>query len=823
MPAASDPAAAAGGAEAAAEADGGDGWIPATPGRRGGEVGNASTTNTDANTVTDANTAGNPDAQTPPRPAGDGDGDDAGGAASASVFDAGSVRRRLSDLPRPPLPPPTTTTTTTNSGRGEHPPARPPSGRSTAVATNPNANHPDASHASHADAGTNATIDPAAVTNASADSSNPLLSALLFLTKTSLSTTASLLQPPLQMTTAVLLPSLYCALADLLSATTPTRVQDWVVIFTASVKHLFGVVVQSRGGERLRGNVGRVGGGVVDVAATPAFRGLLIEGTATALSLAEALHTPEFRSLLGHGTALGCRLVDAASTGAAKDLMADVAEMVWGWIELGVAEETVVGVSECCAYLCHALEMEHGVYRRGARGGGGDGRRPPFVDGVDDAASAGTARAEAARRRRERARWNARAYGSGGDGTGSTLDGDGEVETMGGIEEAILDSLGGADRIYGRQHEQEREQRHGQGGDGDGSSLASLPSRVVVESPTAELGDGLEPPSSAYKSGGAGAKGDDHDRHDACSSIGSDGGGDGDQHNNDDDDDNHQNGNSSFAREACDVEFLRRRIAQRSRAMGEAQMRDRNRARRQGGTAGEDGPVVDIEEASATTNVSEFYRLVEQVSAERQAEAVSSILGREGEEEDSRRQFYPRAAAAAGAGNEHGQDTLRSRLEAYASRRSRERAGIGVGGQAPVRGRGRGGISVLSWMLLLWFLLGCAVVGGFSCYGVYVFVFAPAAPPTMASLPLLKNMVGAAGTKPSSSTATPSLQATAPTEIVVKIVHVTPDGSVYNPNLSTTGSGSKLDTTELEEKIAEAAVSAMQNAVAESNNHNTEL
>ena len=45
--------------------------------------------------------------------------------------------------------------------------------------------------------------------------------ALLFLTKTSLSTTASLLQPPLQMTAAVLLPSLYYALTDLLSATTP--------------------------------------------------------------------------------------------------------------------------------------------------------------------------------------------------------------------------------------------------------------------------------------------------------------------------------------------------------------------------------------------------------------------------------------------------------------------------------------------------------------------------------------------------------------------------------------------------------------------------
>ena len=810
MPAAaseSDPAAAAGGAEAAAEAAGGDdGWIPATP--------------------------GHPDARTPPRrpTEGDGEGDagDAGGAAPASVFDAGSVRRRLSDLPRPPPP------TTTTGGGAEHPPGR-----------RPNVEHASADAADAAETNAKANADRTganAVTSSSSGGDgdaggggHPLLAALLFLTRTSLSTTAAVLQPPLQLTAAVLLPSLRCALADLLGATAPARVQDWAAIFTASARHLFGVVVRSEKGERLRGQAGRVGGGLVDLAATPASRRLLVDGAATGLALAEALHTPEVRSLLGRGAALGGSLADAAATGAARDLMEDVAEMAWGWIELGVAEETVAGVSECVAYLCHALEMEHGVYRRGGGrgGGGGGGRRPPFGDGADhaahdgdDAASAGTARAEAARRRRERARRSARAYG---DGAGSTLDGEGEGEgeARGGIEEAILDSLGGADRIYGRQHE--HEQRHGQGGDGDGdgSSLASLPSRVVVESPTAELGDGLEPPSSAYKSGGAGAKGDDHDRHDACSSIGSDGGGDGDQlNNNDDDSDRNHHLNSSFAREACDVEFLRRRIAQRSRAMGEAQKRDRDRARRQGGTATtgtSKSSVVDIEEASATTNVSDFYRLVEQVSAERQAEAVSSILGLEEEEEDGSRKFYPRAAAAAGAGNERGQDTFRSRLEAYASRRSRERAGIGVGGRAPVRGRGRGGISVLSWLLLLWFLLGCVLVCGFSCYGVYVFVFAPAAPPTMTSLPLLKHMAGASGTEPSSSTATPMLQAAAPTEIVVKIVrevvHVTPDGSVYNPNPSTT----ELDTAELEEKIAEAAVSAMQNAVTENNNQNAEL
>lgn len=69
-----------------------------------------------------------------------------------------------------------------------------------------------------------------------------------------------------------------------------------------------------------------------------------------------------------------------------------------------------------------------------------------------------------------------------------------------------------------------------------------------------------------------------------------------------------------------------------------------------------------------------------------------------------------------------------------------------------------------------------------------------------------------------------SPQAATPTEIVVKIVrevvHVTSIGSVYNANPSA-GSSDELGTSELEEKIAEAAVSSMQNG--ENSNHNAEL
>ena len=348
----------------------------------------------------------------------------------------------------------------------------------------------------------------------------------------------------------------------------------------------------------------------------------------------------------------------------------------------------------------------------------------------------------------------------------------------------------------------------------------SLPSRVVVESPSvgvggvdrgAELGDGLEPPST-------GAWNDD-----ACSSIGS-----GDGYDDGNVTANNERKNSSFANEACDVDFLRQRISQRARTM-EVEQR-RNRSRRQQQVGG--GAIVDIEEAS---NVSEFYKLVDQISSERQAEAVSNILREEEAETSStnapsKRKFYARAAAAAGAGNERGQDTLKDRLEAYVSRKSRERANIGVGGEAfptqrRTRGRGILGSRFMVWFLILWFLLGCTIIGGFSCYGIYIFVFAPATPPTMASIPYLKGLSKPRADRkksvpPPEATVPHQSSPPVPTEIVVRIVrevvHVTPDGNAY------TGSGDELqgpisddvDTAALEEKIAEAAVGAIQNSAA---------
>lgn len=211
---------------------------------------------------------------------------------------------------------------------------------------------------------------------------------------------------------------------------------------------------------------------------------------------------------------------------------------------------------------------------------------------------------------------------------------------------------------------------------------------------------------------------------------------------------------------------------------------------------------------------------MDEVAAERQAEALTDLTGTA---------FYARAAAAAGAGNELGQATLRDHLgggrgggaEAEAA------AAVGVGRRRTARGTARGKTldrrAVIAGLAVLWLLLGCAVLGGFGVYGMYVFLhggaggagldlpfrFGPREPaPTPARAPAPEPLPVAA--QPATS------------EIVIKIVrevvHVhAPDGGGGHGE----GGGKEKDEEDeggeaLEERIAEAAAGAVKEALGRS-------
>jgi len=674
----------------------------------------------------------------------------------------------------------------------------------------------------------------------------PLFNLLRLLATASLSTTGKVLAPPLHLTRTVLFPTIYGTVTDQLNALTPTRVKDWFSIFRKGIQHLWGVIISSPTGQTFRGQVYTVGGDLVDVAATPTARQVVVDFCATIIKIAEALHTPEFRTLLHHVSVLGCRVVDAASTGPAKKLMHDISDSLWSFVELLADERTTVAVAEVTAYLCHALEMEHSLYR--------DPHHPPpppphHDDGGDDGRSEfqNQQRERAARRRRERGRQNARTYGpdcdtigGGGDGGDAVRGPNGLLDESAvsggvGIEEAILSSLGDADRIYGKNDEGGEDvgaaaassnHNYGGGGAADldetatdlsfdpaGTAASSLPSRVVVDD---GLGNGLDPPSTDVRGKQRTVEVDDASSINTDRTEGINIGG------------NDDGEGKAFADDACDVEFLRKQIARRARTIELEQKRNRRRVR--GGqqslvdiedtalsavqTAGEATPASTPARIKPPSNVNQFYRRVEQVSTQRQAEVIDNFLREQDGGGEESRHWYSRAAAAAGAGNEHGQDTMKSRLEAYVSKASRARGDIGVGlgrsskaanAQIPVRSR------LLVWIFVLWFLLGCAVMGGFSCYGIYVYFFASrSVPPTgtvSAHSSFKTKVFGWMGATPQA--------APAPNEIVIKIVrevvHVAPDGSRYT--LPSENDSSNADTQAVEAKIAEAATSAIQQAV----------
>ena len=73
--------------------------------------------------------------------------------------------------------------------------------------------------------------------------------------------------------------------------------------------------------------------------------------------------TPEMHAWLEQLSVLGCRLVDAAASGTNKRLIHDVYELVWSGVEVLADPQSTLALAEVTAYLCYALEMEDALPR----------------------------------------------------------------------------------------------------------------------------------------------------------------------------------------------------------------------------------------------------------------------------------------------------------------------------------------------------------------------------------------------------------------------------------------------------------------------------
>lgn len=105
-----------------------------------------------------------------------------------------------------------------------------------------------------------------------------------------LSTTGTILSPPIALTRAII-PSLLAVIVDALDAATPRRVQDWFRILSSSVYHLFVVLVagSTERGKKFKSQITQVGHSFVEAWSAPESRQVVVDGMATGVKLADAL------------------------------------------------------------------------------------------------------------------------------------------------------------------------------------------------------------------------------------------------------------------------------------------------------------------------------------------------------------------------------------------------------------------------------------------------------------------------------------------------------------------------------------------------------
>eukprot|EP00978_Attheya_sp_CCMP212_P038178 scaffold186698_cov55-Attheya_sp.AAC.2 len=207
--------------------------------------------------------------------------------------------------------------------------------------------------------------------------------------------------------------------------------------------------------------------------------------------------------------------------------------------------------------------------------------------------------------------------------------------------------------------------------------------------------------------------------------------------------------------------------------------------------------------------VSQFYRALDGIMDDTRCKTVDSLLQKQSKsQEDGDAVWHSRAAAAAGAGNEHCQDTLRKRL-GQVNVKLKDNAKIGVGSSIPSSSLNTGADRSVqrSWVeaameryklafgiLLCFFIVAIIAWFGLGAYGLYVLIRGPSF-----TVPSQHNYDG-----------TTNGNQQAPhvvVKVIREIVHVTADGSIIPQH----GNNYWKETTdELEDSIVQAVAKSYQ-------------
>ncbi|GAX11295.1 hypothetical protein FisN_7Lh403 [Fistulifera solaris] len=173
-----------------------------------------------------------------------------------------------------------------------------------------------------------------------------------------LSTTGTLMQPPLHVTQKYVLPQLWHAFLDLLQNETPERLQDWFRIVSSSVYHFISVLRETVSGQALRERLLIVWVDLVQVLATDASRQALMEFTACWVKFAAWCDSTECHDYLDQLCVYWIRVLQILSSGKTQQLILDCKTVVQSLAQVLNDPQTTTAWAEVTAYLCYALEME---------------------------------------------------------------------------------------------------------------------------------------------------------------------------------------------------------------------------------------------------------------------------------------------------------------------------------------------------------------------------------------------------------------------------------------------------------------------------------
>jgi hypothetical protein len=593
-----------------------------------------------------------------------------------------------------------------------------------------------------------------------------------------LSTTGKIISPSIQVTRQVVLPALWSALTDYFGYIAPQRLKDWFRIVRSSLHHFITVLTNTHKGIVFRNRVLKVGGNVVDCLSSDASRQVIVDGMAAVVKLAEALHTPETKALLDQISVLGSRLIDAAASGRNKQLIKDTQEAGWAFCQLASDPSTTLALAEVTACLCHALEMEEAIHRN-----------QPIPNQL------------AAQRRYERNQFQRQTF----------VDPDTMQDPDSTVEQVILSSLGGAiedpydgcvpsnvmfDHPPAETHTAATDsEMDPQGEDWKNAARESVDVGYLHQK-ISQRASGMERQqllrttvTTTAQSAVSPSRSRvpmrqqeelKEDIEDLVSETVEDDDGSADSYTIRRQSTMRQSNVSKPSKTKAEASHI-------PVAYDEPENEDFNDDERETTPISDPPPLATIDAEQATNR---FFRSLDELMEKKRAEALRSVL--DNSDSTKAAAWYPKAAAAAGAGNERGQDTMKQRMrDTLATTRS----AIGVGGrtktgktQQPLKEKETVlSIVIVAWIgfvALTWFVLGC--------YGLYVIIFGS---PKAGALNLdsLFSML-----KPSAPANEVVIR------IVREIVHVSSDGSV----LQTLADASPVKDVDMD-KVTECIAAAV--------------